>query len=138
MDWMFRVAYLNAKNQNDATMMKQIVAEYLKFADAKIEFCESVAKDLFGRPIKHILLLHANELNADNFDRVMKVFTDRGYRFISVEEALKDSVYQFPDQYKPTSDWLTLWSFSKGKTFTAPQPPEFVQKMFADSNKPVS
>ena len=138
MDWMFRVAYLNARNQNDASMMKQVAAEYLKYAGAKIDFCERVTADLFGRPIKHILLLHANELNADNFDQLMKVFTDRGYRFISLEEALKDSAYQFPDQYRPTSDWLNLWSFSKGKKFEAPQPPEFVQKIYADSNKPSS
>jgi peptidoglycan/xylan/chitin deacetylase (PgdA/CDA1 family) len=138
MDWMFRVAYVNARTQNDATAMKQIVAEYLRFADAKIEFCERVAGDLFGRPIKHILLLHANELNADNFDLLMKVFTDRGYRFISLDEALQDNVYQFPDQYRPTSDWLNHWSFSKGKRFDAPQPPESIRKIYEDSLKPAS
>lgn len=138
MDWMFRVAYLNARNQNDKAMMTKIVDEYLKFADAKIAFCERVAKELFDRPMKHILLMHANELNADNFDRVVKVFADRGYRFISLDEALQDKVYQFPEHYKPTSDWLSLWTFSQGKTFAGPQPPEFIQKIYADSLKPAS
>ena len=138
MDWMFRVAYINARNQNDATGMQQVVAEYLKFAGIKIEFCERIAGDLFGRPVNHILLLHANELNADNFDRLMKVFTDRGYRFISLDQALKDNVYQFPDQYRPTSDWLNHWSFSKGKKFDAPQPSEFIRNTFAESLKPAS
>lgn len=138
MDWMFRVAYLDARNRNDATMMKQIVAEYFKFAGAKIEFCERVAGDLFGRQIKHILLVHANELNADNFDGLMKVFTDRGYRFINLDEALQDNVYQVPDRYRPTSDWLNHWSFSKGKRFEAPQPPEFIRKIYADSSKSAS
>lgn len=136
MDWMFRVAYVNARNQNDAAMMRQVVAAYLKFAGAKIEFCERVAGDLFGRPIMHILLLHANELNADNFDQLVKVFADRGYRFISLDEALRDDAYKFPDHYKPTSDWLNHWSFSRGKIFDAPQPPEFIQKSYADSLKP--
>ena len=136
MDWMFRVAYVNARNQNDATTMKRVVAEYLRFADTKIEFCERVAADLFGRPIKHILLLHANELNADNFDRLMKVFTDRGYRFINLDVAIQDDVYQFPDQYRPTSDWLNHWSFSKGKKFDTPQPPDFIRKIYEDSLKP--
>jgi peptidoglycan/xylan/chitin deacetylase (PgdA/CDA1 family) len=138
MDWMFRVAYLNAKNQNDVSMMKKVSTAYLQYAGIKIDFCERVADDLFGPPIKHILLLHANELNADNFDQLMKVFADRGYRFISLEEALKDNVFQFPDQYEPTSDWLNLWSFSKRRKFEAPQPPEFVQKIYADSLKPAS
>lgn len=138
MDWMFRVAYVNARTQNDAATMKQIVTEYLRFAGAKIEFCERVAQELFGRPIKHILLLHANELNADNFDLLMKVFNDRGYQFISLDEALRDSVYQFPDQYRPTSDWLSLWSFSKGKKFDAPQPPEFIRKAYEDAARPAT
>jgi peptidoglycan/xylan/chitin deacetylase (PgdA/CDA1 family) len=136
MDWMFRVAYVQARTRNDTVLMKQVSDEYLKFANLKIEFCERVASELFGRPIKHILLLHANELNADNFDRLTKIFTDRGYRFVTLDEALKDDAYRFPDQYRPTSDWLSHWAFSKGKTFKAPQPPEFIQKIYADSSKP--
>jgi peptidoglycan-N-acetylglucosamine deacetylase len=136
MDWMFRVAYVNARDQGDAALMKRVADEYLTFAEVKFDFCERVSRELFGRPIRHILLLHANELNADNFDRLVKVFKDRGYQFITLDEALKDPVYQFPDRYKATSDWLSHWSFSKGKTFDAPMPPEFIQKTYADSLKP--
>ncbi len=136
MDWMFRVAYVNARNRNDAAMMSQVADEYLKFADLKVEFCEKVSGELFGHSIKHILLLHANELNADNFDRLVKVFEKRGYRFITLSEALGDPVYQFPDQYKATSDWLSLWAFSKGKQLPAPTPPQWIQQEYAESLKP--
>jgi len=115
--------------------MKKVAGEYLRFAAVKIDYCESVARELFGRQIKHILLLHANELNADNFGRLVKLFTERGYRFITLKEALIDPVYQAPDKYKATSDWLNHWSFSKGKQFTAPAPPEFIQKAYAESSK---
>lgn len=133
MDWMFRLAYANARTQGDAAMMKRVSEEYLKFADTKFQFCERVTTQLFGHQIKQILLLHANELNADNFDALVRVFEDRGYKFISLEEALKDSVYQFPDKYLPTSDWLSLWSFNEGKKFDAPQPPEFIRKMYDEA-----
>jgi len=135
MDWMFRVAYVNARSQNDAPAMKRVSDEYLTFAGAKFEFCEKVAAELFGRPIKHILLLHANELNADNFEQLVKVIKDRGYQFITLSEALKDPVYQFPDQYEATSDWLNHWSSSKAKQFAAPMPPESIQKIYSDSLK---
>jgi hypothetical protein len=46
---------------------------------------------------------------------LVKVFTERGYRFITLKEALTDTVYQTPDKYKATSDWLSHWSFSKRK-----------------------
>jgi peptidoglycan/xylan/chitin deacetylase (PgdA/CDA1 family) len=135
MDWMILAAYSKARAAGDAQMMKRVADEYLKFAGEKFDFCEKVANELFGHPIKHILLLHANELNADNFDGLVKTMTDRGYRFITLEEALKDPVYRYPDKYVPTSDWLGLWSFSEGKKFTSPMPPDFIQKAYADAQK---
>ncbi len=135
MDWMFLSAYARARAQGNTEMLKRVSDEYLNYVRLKMEFCEQAANELFGRPIKHILLLHANELNADNFDGLAKVFIDRGYRFITLEQALKDPIYEFPDKYQATSDWLSHWSFSKAKKFAPPSPPEFIQKAFTDSQK---
>jgi peptidoglycan/xylan/chitin deacetylase (PgdA/CDA1 family) len=132
-DWMFRVAYAQARTQGDAQRMKTIAAEYLKFANIKFDFCERVSIGLFGRPVKQILLLHANELNADNFDALAQLIKARGFHFITLEQALTDPVYQFPDRYKATSDWLNLWAYSKGQPFDPPAPPEFIQKFYADN-----
>lgn len=135
MDWMILASYLKARAEGNAEMTRRVSEEYLKFANLRFEFCEKVANELFGHPVKHILLLHANELNADNFDRLVKMIAERGYRFITLEEALKDPVYQYPETYVATSDWLGQWSVSKGKKFTSPMPPEFMQKIYADSQK---
>ena len=132
MDWMFLAAYSKARARGDAEMLKRVSGEYLKYVGLKFDFCESVSAELFGRPVRHILLLHANELNADNFDELVEVMKGRGYRFISLEQALGDSVYRFPDRYTATSDWLSHWSFSKGRKFDPPMPPEFIQKQFAE------
>ncbi|HEX8921483.1 MAG TPA: polysaccharide deacetylase family protein [Pyrinomonadaceae bacterium] len=135
MDWMVLAAYLKARTQGDAEMLKRVSDEYLKFAALKLEFCEKASAELFGHQIKQILLLHANELNADNIEGLISLLKDRGYRFISLEEALKDPVYQFPDRYTDTSDWLSHWAFSKGKKLEPPMPPEFIQKIFSESRR---
>lgn len=135
LDWMFRVAYANARTQRDSDQMKRVSEEYLKFAALKFEFCERVTNDLFGHPIKQILLIHANELNADNLDSLVRIIKGRGYEFITLEQALQDPVYRFPDKYKDTSDWQAHWSFSMGKQFEPPQPPEFIQKIYQDDQK---
>lgn len=137
MDWMFLASYAQARAQNNPEMIKRVSDEYLKYVDLKFEFCNKVVAELFGRSIKHILL-HANELNADNLDGLIKVIRSKGYRFITLEQALKDPVYQYPDKYLATSDWLSLWSYSKGKKFDSPIPPEFIQKVYSDSQKPIS
>lgn len=59
----------------------------------------------------------------------------RGYRFIALDEALKDPIYQFPDKYIATSDWLGLWAFNKGVRLNPPMPPEFIQKIYAESQR---
>jgi peptidoglycan-N-acetylglucosamine deacetylase len=135
LDWMFRVAYANARTQGNSELMKRVSDEYLKFAALKFEFCERVTNDLFGHEIKQILLLHANELNADNLDGLVRMLKGRGCQFITLEEALKDPIYQFPDKYKNTSDWLDHWAFSKGKRFESPKPPEFIEKIYQDDQK---
>lgn len=137
MDWMFIAAYAGALTQRDSEMIKRVSAEYLKYAELRFDFCERVAGDLFGHAINHILLLHANELNADNIDGLVSMIKSRGYKFIPLELALRDPVYQYPDEYQPTSDWLSLWSFSKGRKLAPPMPPEFIQKLYADSQKSV-
>src|SRR5260370_9337331 len=108
MDWMFRVVYANARNQNDEALMKRVSEEYLKFAEKKFELCERFTNEVFGHQVRQILLLHANELNADNFDALIKVIEARGYNFISLDQALKHPVYQFPHTYLPPSHcrWL--------------------------------
>jgi len=135
MDWMFLAAYEQARARGDAAELKRVSEEYLKFAGLKFDNCDKVSAELFGRPIKQILLLHANELNADNFDALVKLLTDRGYSFITLEEALKDPVYRTPDKYVGTSDWLGAWAISKGKKFTSPTPPDYIQKAYSDSQK---
>jgi peptidoglycan-N-acetylglucosamine deacetylase len=135
LDWMILSAYNDARKKGDSELLKRVSEEYLKFAERKFDFCEQVAADLFGHPIKHILLLHANELNGDNLDSLFKLLEVRGYRFISLEQALADPVYQLPDQYLATSDWLLHWSAGKGKKIDPPMPPDYIQKPYLENQK---
>ncbi|HKX28534.1 MAG TPA: polysaccharide deacetylase family protein [Blastocatellia bacterium] len=130
LDWYILAAYRDAQEQQDSEMLKRVSAEYIRYNERKFDYCEQAAADLFGRPIKHILLLHANELNGDNLDDLLRMLKKRGYQFIPLEQALKDPVYQFPDQYQPTSDWLSHWSASKGRPFNPPAPPDFIQSAY--------
>lgn len=47
-----------------------------------------------GRPIKHILLIHMNLLNAHSLRELIQMYRNKGYRFITLTEALKDQYYQ--------------------------------------------
>ena len=123
-DWMFLSAYQKSR---DASEKQRISDDYVRFAEADVAYREKAAERMFGRPIAHILLVHANEVTADNLTRLIEMYRSRGYKFVSVEEALKDTAYANPDTYTPTSDWLRGWSISKSVQFDPPQPPEYIK-----------
>jgi len=130
MDWMFLAAYRNAIEKGDGSAIKKVSEDYLRFVEASIESREKASENLFGRQISHILLLHANELNGENLDRLFAMLKSRGYQFVTLETALKDPLYVFPEKYTPTSDWIQHWAFSKGKKIDSPQPPDYVRKAY--------
>ena len=132
LDWMFLAAYRKAKKTGDAAGMSRVSDEYVRYAEANLEFSETMSEKLFGRQIAHILLLHANELTSENLDRLLKMYESHGYRFSTLESALKDPLYVIPEKYDATSDWLSLWASSKGVKFDAPKAPEFIQQAYAE------
>ena len=47
----------------------RIAAAFLVHIEASVAFYEGAEQAMFGRPIAHVLLLHANQLNADQIGR---------------------------------------------------------------------
>jgi len=135
-DWMFLAAYEDARTKNDREAMASVSDDYLKYTEGNFEASEKKSEGLFGRQIKQILLLHANELNAEgNLDRLFTMLEKRGYTFITLGDALSDPAYKLPEKYTPTSDWFALWASSGGKSFVGPTPPDYIQKAYADAQK---
>ena len=131
-DWMVLTAYTVAKKGNDRERLNRVTTDYLSLLDRRFNYSERAAEVLFGRAVPHVLLLHSNELNADNFAAVLEVIEKRGYRFISLDEALRDGFYRNPPKYTPSSDWLYHWSVSLDKPWDPPGPPEYIQKSFRE------
>ncbi len=82
-------------------------------------FYEGLSQDLFTDEIPQILLLHANNLNADIFHDLINMMRSRGYSFISLREALSHPAYSSPDTYTgPIGiSWLQRWAISRGQSF---------------------
>jgi peptidoglycan/xylan/chitin deacetylase (PgdA/CDA1 family) len=132
-DWAFSRAYDNAIEQKDKKLKKKIGEAYIPYLEAKTEYWERQSVKLFGREIRQTLLLHANSINADHFGDVAKMYKKRGYKFVTLEEALKDEAYKLPDTFTRRSgiSWLHRWALEKGSENILkdePRVPEFVMK----------
>jgi peptidoglycan-N-acetylglucosamine deacetylase len=117
-DWMFAGVYSEAKSRGDAAMEQQVVSTYLSYTEMVFAFYEKFSKELFGYEPKQILLLHGNQLEADHLGEVLELLRKRGYRFITLENALSDQVYSLPDTYvgEEGTGWIDHWAISRGIT----------------------
>ncbi|MBC8155229.1 MAG: polysaccharide deacetylase family protein [Bacteroidetes bacterium] len=133
-DWLFNKVYMDALQANDSTLMQRVGAEYLRHTDAYFGYYEKLTLEVAGRPIRQILLCHANALNADYFDQLVALMRQRGYAFIPLADALTDPIYQHPDGYvgKGGFSWLHRWRLTDQKktTLTEPAIAAFIQTLY--------
>jgi peptidoglycan/xylan/chitin deacetylase (PgdA/CDA1 family) len=116
-DWAFAGVYEDAKKRNDADLQQKIVKDYLGYHDAQFNYFEQLSREVLGYESKQILLLHASNLEADHIGELLDVLRKRGYRFITLEEALGDSAYSLPDTYvgEEGMGWIEHWAITRGK-----------------------
>ncbi|HEX2869344.1 MAG TPA: polysaccharide deacetylase family protein [Ignavibacteriales bacterium] len=133
-DWIFARAYDNARDRGDKEMMKKIADAYIPYMESKFEYYENQSVKLFGREVRQVLLVHANTINSEHFGEIVKMLKSRGYKFITLGEALKDTAYKSPDTFTGAGgiSWLHRWAYTKGyrgEFFKGePVTPEFVMK----------
>jgi peptidoglycan/xylan/chitin deacetylase (PgdA/CDA1 family) len=125
-DYIFSAAYDKAFDKGDKKLMKQVGEAYVPYMEAKLGYWESQSKKLFGREISQTLLIHANFINSDYLGDLAAMFKKRGYKFVGLEEALKDDAYRLPDTYVGPAgiSWLHRWARYKGREYVVPNEPE--------------
>jgi peptidoglycan/xylan/chitin deacetylase (PgdA/CDA1 family) len=116
-DWMFAGVYQEARKRNDTALQSQLVKDYLAYHDACFAYAEQFSAKVVGYEPKQILLLHASQLEADHVDELLDLLRKRGYRFITLEDALGDQAYSLPDTYvgEEGTGWIEHWAITQGK-----------------------
>lgn len=116
MDVMYALAYDNSLEAGGEVPQRRIAAAYVDHMRESVEYFERLSHDILGREPAQVLMLHANALNADHLHELVAMLQQRGYAFIPLERALRDSAYALPDTYiGPTGpSWLQRWAVSRG------------------------
>ena len=130
-DWVFSAAYAKATRGGDDALAGKIRGAYLEHTDTMLDWYESLASDTFKRDIPQILLIHANDLHADALDALLSRIQKRGYRWTTLEAAMKDAAYATADTFVGTSgpSWLHRWRVSvrlPSRLQDEPDPPQWV------------
>jgi peptidoglycan/xylan/chitin deacetylase (PgdA/CDA1 family) len=132
-DYMFALVY------SYSPLKDQIVHDYVPYLTIIVQFFEQRAVEVTGHEVPQILLIHASQLNADEMPRILKMFRSRGYRFITLTEALKDPAYSLPDDYSGRGgfSWIHHWAITQKLKFSTSEPdePQWVRDEFAKRQK---
>jgi peptidoglycan/xylan/chitin deacetylase (PgdA/CDA1 family) len=123
-DWIFNHAYRKALTSKDLKFQDYIGEEYVKFTLEYLKYYEELSMEVVGRPMSHIALFHANDLNGKYLGRILDEFKEQGYNFIRVNEALADPAYALPDKVITEGgfSWLHRWRISAGKKTNLVEP----------------
>lgn len=132
-DWYFNKVYVDALKAGNEKLAKEVGEAYVKHTLSSFDYYENLGKEITGKSIKHIFLCHANRLNADFMDKILVALKADGYSFISVEDALKDDVYERPVSIPANrGSWIHRWRMTEGKKseLKYPELPEKIVKLF--------
>ena len=98
-DFVHNMSLENLLKRRDTAGVELLRAEYVEHILARVATAEDLAKEVVGRPVRHIMQLRANRINALFLDDVLTTLEEKGYKFITLGYALKDNIYQKQDNY---------------------------------------
>ncbi|MET0288993.1 MAG: polysaccharide deacetylase family protein [Pseudoxanthomonas sp.] len=130
-EWVWAFAYARVLETQspgqarEATLLR-LRSGYVPYMLNKLDYFEQQSQKLLGYNVAQTWLLHANALNAASFAELVAATRRRGYRFISLDEAMQDAAYQRPDGYagRYGVSWLHRWAMAeqRPKAFYAGEP----------------
>lgn len=130
-EWVWAFAYARvldgqADTPERATLLERLRLGYVPYMLNKIHYYERQSQALLGYALPQTLLLHANELNAEAYAELIAGIKRRGYRFVTLEDAMRDPAYAREDGYhgRYGPSWLHRWAMAekRPKTFYDGEP----------------
>jgi hypothetical protein len=101
-DFAWNEPYARCLARGDRGSIEELKRSFLQSAQTFLAFDDSFARRLFGRRIRHILILHAGAFDAVMLDELLTLYESGGVRWISFDDAQRDPVYRQDPRVAPT------------------------------------
>jgi peptidoglycan/xylan/chitin deacetylase (PgdA/CDA1 family) len=123
-DWAWNNPYARCWAKADAGALSILTESYLDAAAAQLRWSEDTAKRLFGRPMRHILLLHAGAFDARMLDGLLTLYEKLGVKWIPFDMAVADPLYQEEPNPPRSVRGPLLWQVLRSREWSGfPIPP---------------
>ena len=92
-DYAYNEPYVRCLARNDQQGIDWLKQSYMDGASAVLAQGPSDAKRIYGRDIKHVMLLHIGAFETVMFPRLLELLQQRGFKLITLPEAARDPAY---------------------------------------------
>ena len=93
-DYQWNEPYARCLAKSDSAAIAHLETSYIDAAASDAEFRHQMAKSLFGHDIPYVLLMHVGAFDAHMLPRLLQMYRQRGFSFVTLEEAEKDPFYK--------------------------------------------
>lgn len=92
-DYLWNEPYARCANKGDTQSIHFLEESYLHVAEEEADYEIALSNSLYGRTIPYVLLMHIGAFDARMFGQLLALYQRKGFHFISLSEAEKNSFY---------------------------------------------
>ena len=93
-DYLWNGPYARCMERNDQTSIGWLKSSYMDTATKYIALDREMARLVYGRDIRHVLLLHIGGFETVMLPQLLDLLKQQGFRFVTLSEAQKDPAYK--------------------------------------------
>jgi peptidoglycan/xylan/chitin deacetylase (PgdA/CDA1 family) len=129
-DWAFTPAWARCNAAGDKAAIAKLEQIYLDAAKESISVARGTAHALYDRDIPYVLLMHISAMSAHMMPKVIKMYRDAGFHFVTLRQAESDPVYR-PDIDLSLPGRVPDWKLAQQKGVKLPQATDLTVKLNA-------
>lgn len=102
-DWAWHGPYARCMAKQDTASLKWLEESYMEMANEDIDLGQTVARQLFGHDVRHVLLLHVGAFNTVMLPQLLDLLHKKHFRIVPLKKAQSDPIYKISPA--PLTDW---------------------------------
>jgi peptidoglycan-N-acetylglucosamine deacetylase len=111
-DWYYNDRFLAWRESHSTADLAPFREAYLAHLRSRAEYYEALSRTLLGRSPAHVMLLHANAINAEFLPDVLAMFRAQGWQIVAPDAAFSDPLYSSVTTTLPAGESI-VWALAK-------------------------